>query len=138
MHVESHLSLEQLERLEHGEPDAAKARRLRIIILALKGYAAPSIAMSLGPSRRICQRWVRRYNESGLAGLEDRRGQDPRPLLTPEQEAEIRQRLDAGATAEDGVCWLRGRDIQAVLGSEFGLVRSLAAVYHLLHRLGYS
>jgi len=138
MHVESHLSLEQLERLERDEPDAAKAKRLRIIILALKGYTAPSISMSLGPSRRICQRWVRRYNESGLAGLEDRRGQEPRPLLTPEQEAEIRQRLDAGPTAEDGVCSLRGRDIQAVLGSEFGLVRSLATVYHLLHRLGYS
>src|SRR5438552_3577861 len=114
MHVEFHLSLEQLERLEREEQDAAKARRLRIIILALKGYTAPSIAMSLGPSRRICQRWVHRYNQSGLAGLEDRRGQEPRPLLTPEQEAEIRQRLDAGATAEDRVCSLRGRDIQAV------------------------
>lgn len=65
MHVESHQTLEQLERLERDEPDAAKARRLRIIILALKGYTAPSIAMSLGPSRRICQRWVRRYNEWG-------------------------------------------------------------------------
>lgn len=138
MHVESHLTLEQLELLERDELDAAKARRLRIIILALKGYTAPSIAMSLGPSRRICQRWVQRYNESGLAGLEDRRGQEARAPLTPEQEAELRRRLDAGATDEDRVCSLRGRDIQNVLASEFGLLRSLAGVYHLLHRLGYS
>ena len=138
MHVESHLSLEQLERLERDETDVAKAKRLRIVILALKGYTAPSIALSLGPSRRICQRWVRRYNESGLAGLEDRRGQPRRLPVTPEQEVALRQRLDAGATDQDRVCSLRGREIRNVLAQEFGVLRSLPAVYHLLHRLGYS
>jgi putative transposase len=138
MHVESHLPLTELERLERVEKNAAKAKRLRMIILAIQGYTAPAIAMSLGPSRRICQRWLQRYNEFGLAGLEDRRGQEPRSPLSPEQEQLIRQRIAGGPTAADEVCSLRGLDVQRILANEFGLLRSLAGVYHLLHRLGYS
>ncbi len=47
----------------------------------------------------------------------------------------MRQRLDAGPLPDDGVCTLRGKD---VLQHEFGQLRSLNAVYGLLHRLGYS
>ena len=74
MHVEAHLPLDELKQLERQEKDAPRARRLRIIILALEGWTAPAIAMSSGLSRRICQRWVRRYNDEGLTGLEDQRG----------------------------------------------------------------
>jgi Helix-turn-helix domain len=69
MDVSSHLPLEELVRLERAEKDAARSKRLRIVILAIGGYTAPAIAMSVGLSRRICQRWVARYNEQGLEGL---------------------------------------------------------------------
>lgn len=138
MHVEPHVSQAELERLERVEKDATRAKRLRIIILALTGYTAPAIAMSLGLSRRICQRWVYRFNEEGLEGLKDLRGNDPRSPLTTEQEMQIRQRIEVGPTPEDQVCSLRGLDIQRILGQEFGVWRSLASIYHLLHRMGYS
>jgi transposase len=138
MHVEPHVLLTELERLERREKNATRARRLRIIILALTGYTAPAIAMSLGLSRRICQRWVYRFNEHGLEGLEDLRGAELQSPLTPEQEAQVRQRIEAGPTPEDEVCSLRGLDIQRILGQELGVWRSLATIYHLLHRLGYS
>jgi transposase len=138
MEVRSHLPLAELERLERIEKDAARSKRLRIIILAINGYTAPAVAMSVGLSRRICQRWVARYNESGLAGLEDRRGQEPQLPLTPKQEALVRQRVEAGSQPEDQVCSLRGVDFQRILAQEFGVLRSLPGVYHLLHRLGYS
>src|SRR5436190_1318174 len=86
MQVKNHCSLAELERLERDEQDAARAKRLRIVILALKGFTAPAISLSLGPSRRICQRWIRRYNEEGLEGLDDRRGREPRRPLESEQE----------------------------------------------------
>ncbi|MDQ3331596.1 MAG: hypothetical protein M3552_13235 [Planctomycetota bacterium] len=54
MKVAGHVSLAELERLERSERDAAKGKRLRIVILAIKGDTAPAIAMSLGLSRRIC------------------------------------------------------------------------------------
>ena len=94
--------------------------------------------MSLGLSRRVCQAWVYRYNEQGLQGLEDQRGKSPQGALTDEQQELLQQRLDEGATPEDGVCSLRGVDVQRILAREFHTLRSLPAVYYLLHRLGYS
>jgi transposase len=138
MDVKDHLPLAELQRLERVEKNADRAKRLRIIILGIEGWTAPAVAMAVGLTRRICQRWVRRYNEAGLAGLDDRRGHEPRLPLTPEQQEQVRQRLDAGPTDQDEVCSLRGKDVQRILAHEFNLLRSLAGVYHLLHRLGYS
>jgi transposase len=138
MEVRGHLPLEELVRLERAEKDASRSKRLRIVILALSGYTAPAIAMSLGLSRRICQRWVYRYNEQGLEGLKDGRGQQPRLPLTPGQQEQVCQRLETGPQPKDQVCSLRGVDIQRILATEFGVLRSLPSVYHLLHRLGYS
>lgn len=136
--VKFHHVLATLEQKEREEKDAARSKRLRIIILALKGFTAPAIALSIGLSRRICQRWVARYNSEGLKGLEDRRGGSVSSPLTPEQEARFRSRLQDGPTSEDEVCSLRGVDVQRILEREFGVLRSLAGVYYLLHRLNYS
>lgn len=138
MKVKDHLPLAKLQRLERIEKDAHRAKRLRIILLGIEGWTAPAVAMAVGLSRRICQRWVQRYNEFGLAGLDDQRGSEPRLPLSGEQQAEVCQRLDAGPTEEDEVCTLRGKDVQRILANEFNLLRSLPGVYHFLHRLGYS
>lgn len=138
MKVKDHLPLAKLQRLERIEKDAHRAKRLRIILLGIEGWTAPAVAMAVGLSRRICQRWVQRYNEFGLAGLDDQRGSEPRLPLSREQQAEVCQRLDAGPTEEDEVCTLRGKDVQRILANEFNLLRSLPGVYHFLHRLGYS
>jgi hypothetical protein len=50
----------------------------------------------------------------------------------------LKQRLDAGPLPDDGVCTLRGQDVQRILEREYGQLRSLNAVYGLLHRIGYS
>jgi transposase len=138
MQMESHLPLEELRRLERVEKNADRARRLRIIILGIEGWTAPAVAMAVGLSRRICQRWVARYNAEGLAGLEDRRGQESRWPLSAEQESALRARIEAGPAEKDLVCSLRGKDFQRILAEEFQLLRSLPSVYWLLHRLGYS
>jgi len=138
MHVESHHSLEELKRLERGERDARRARRLRIVILAIEGFTAPAVAMSVGLSRRVCQSWVQRYNRFGREGLEDQRGRKPGGPLTPEQQQQICTRLEVGPLPEDRVCSLRGRDVKRILIEEFGVLRSLSSVYKLLHRLGFS
>lgn len=137
MEVKPRLPLEQLKQLERSERDAGQSKRLRVV-MAMEGWTAPAVSMAVGLSRRVCQEWVYRFNEQGLAGLEDQRGRPPTSPLTPEQEQQMRQRIDAGPTAADGVCSLRGFDVKRFLQQEFGLVRSLAAVYRLLHGLGYS
>ena len=57
----------------------------------------------------------------------------PEPSIGP-----FRERIDAGPTPADGVCTLRAKDVREILRAEFGVAYSLAGVYLLLHRLGYS
>ena len=130
MDVKPRLPIEELKRLERHEKNADRARRLRIVILAIEGWTAPAIGMAVGLSRRICQRWVYRYNDLGWEGLDDRRGRKPQSPLTPEQEAAIHLRIESGPNDKDEVCSLRGKDFQRILADEFGLLRSLSAVYH--------
>jgi transposase len=138
MDARDHHSLEELKRIERTEKDAGRSKRLRIVILAIEGWTAPAIATSVGLSRRVCQGWLYRYNEHGLKGLEDLRGGNGAASLTEQQARQFQQRVEAGPTPEDRVCSLRGKDFQKILKVEFGVLRSLSSVYHLLHRFGYS
>ena len=52
--------------------------------------------------------------------------------------AQTTDRLDAGPRESDGVCSLRGLDVQRILQDQFGVLRKLPSVYWWLHRLGYS
>jgi transposase len=138
MNVRDHVTLETLQLLEKKATDPRYAKRLRIVILAITGFTAPAIALSVGLCRRAVQEWVERFNREGLNGLKDRRGGNRRKTLTAEQETQLCERLDRGATPEDGVCALRGVDVQRILAQEFNLWRKLSSIYALLHRLKYS
>ncbi len=120
------------------ERDAKQRARCRIILLALRGETAVQIADKVGCSRRTAQHWVYRYRDEGLEGLRVRpRPGQPKKLAASSEEG-FRKRLETGPTASDGVCTLRGRDIQRILAEEFGAKYSLQGVYDLLHRLGFS
>ena len=136
MHVEPHHTPDQLAALIRSEPRAKVARRLTAVRLALLGQTAPAVAGQVLLSDRQVRAWVARYNRGGPDALTDQPGRGRRGPLTAEQEGRLRDRLCAGATAADGVCVLRGQDVRRVLESEFGVLRSLQAVYDLLHRRG--
>jgi transposase len=138
MEVRDHATLETLRRLERKETDVQHAKRLRIIILAIQGFTAASISLTLDICERAVQEWVARYNRSGLQGLVDHRGGSRRESLTEEEKSQLCERLDQGATPDDGVCALRARDVQHILAQEYAVWRRLSSVYALLHRLGYS
>jgi transposase len=138
MRVVDHHSEQALQQLAERELRADRAKRLRAVLLAKQGFTAPEIATCTGFCQRSVQEWVARYNGDGLAGLETLPGRGRKPPLTPEQAEQLQRRLAAGPLPEDGVCTLRGRDVQRILQHEFGQLRSLNAVYGLLHRLGYS
>jgi transposase len=137
MHIELKETLDELRRLYRREKSAKQARRLRIIILAAQQHTAEDIGRQVDLSPRQVQSWVQRYNREGLVGLTDQRGRGPKPMLTAEEADRLRARLDAGPGPADGVCTLRGKDVQRILADEFGKLRKLAAVYNLLHSLGY-
>jgi len=114
MRVMEHHSEQALQRLVERERRADRAKRLRTVLLAKQGFTAPEIATCTGFSRRSVQDWVARYNREGLAGLETKPGRGRQPPLTPAQAEQLQQRLDAGPLPEDGVCTLRGKDVQRI------------------------
>ena len=138
MQVADHLTNEQLSSLADAEPSRRRFLRIRAVILASGGRSAPEVAAALGCSRRAVQGWVARYNDEGPAGFDDRPRPGRPPFLDAEAAERLRARLDAGPTAEDAACTLRGPEVRAILGREFGVLYSMPAVYALLHRLGYS
>jgi transposase len=138
MRVEPHDSVEELREAVRRTPDADERDRIRMVVHAMEGETGAAIAQRLGCTDRVVRKWIHRYNEAGLAGLQDLpRSGRPRHLEV-EKEADVRQRLDAGAKPEDGVCVLRGEDVRRILGDEFGARYSLSGTYAVLHRLGYS
>jgi transposase len=128
----------ELWRRVKSETGAMQRDRYRAVLLAIEGQEAPTIARTLGRSRRSVQDWVYAYRDGGIQGL----GIKPRPgrptKLPREREADFRARLEAPVRESDGVCTLRGKDVVRILESEFGVGYTLDGAYDLLHRLGYS
>ena len=65
--------------------------------------------------------WVDRYNQGGLAALQERPHTGRPPRLAAADVPRFRDRLEAGPTPEDGVCTFRCQDLHRILEEEFGV-----------------
>ncbi len=79
-----------IKRLAHSRTEPArKVERASIIWQAFQNKTTPQIALALGLHQQTVRMWLKRFNEAGLAGLED----DPRPgrqaLYSSEQVSEV-------------------------------------------------
>ena len=137
MHVESHHTAGELASLIRSEKRATVGRRLVAVRLALLGQRPEDIAPQVLVTARQVRTWISWYNAGGVADLADAPGRGRKSPLTADQGKALAERLRAGPTASDGVCTLRGEDVRRILAAEFGVVRSLQAVYDLLHALGF-
>ena len=137
MRVVAHHSVEELQGIASKERHARELIRLRIVILAMQGRAAPEIAEVLGVSRRAAQNWVYRYNAVGLEGLRDRRGGAYRRRLSDDQQELLDEHVRAEAmNPRSG--YRRAEGIRCWIEREFGVAYTLPGVYAVLRRLGYS
>jgi transposase len=130
--------LEHLRQRSQQQRDAKQRDRYRAVLLALEGHSAPEIAQTLARSRRFVQLWVYAYRDHGLEAIVPKRQPGCPSKLPVAQEPSFKQRLLTGPTETDGVCTLRAKDIRRILQQEFAVEYSLAGVYDLLHRLGFS
>ena len=138
MLVTDHHTFEHLQGLAQAIPQRRHWRRVQAVVLAKQGRTARDIAGALGGSLRAVKDWATQYNRGGIAALDERpRAGRPR-LLVPEHYPRLKQRRDDPPRPEDGVCTLRGLDVQRIVAQEYGVAMSLQAVYDLLHRLGDS
>ena len=138
MFVADHHTLPQPQDLAQAIPQKRLSRRVQALVLAKQGRTAEDIAQALGCSLRAVKHWVAQYNRGDIAALHERPRSGRPPRLDPHEYPRLKQRLDAPPRPEDGVCSLRGRDVQHILAQEFGAAMGLQAISNLLHRIGYS
>jgi hypothetical protein len=70
---------------------AGLVRRARIILLLADGMTLTDIAATVGLSRRNTYKWIQRFMQEGLAGLEDKpgRGRRLRPLPSSHDQLDM-------------------------------------------------
>lgn len=71
---------------------AGLARRARIILLLVDGVTITTIATVVGMSRRHTYKWIQRFVQEGVAGLEERPGRGRRRGALPHDLQERHQR----------------------------------------------
>src|SRR6266568_4556878 len=81
-----------IERLLHARSTpVGKLKRVKIIWLASQAKPTPEIAKQLEVSERMVRKWLKRFREQGLAGLEEA-PRSGRPMTyTPEEVSSIIQ-----------------------------------------------
>jgi len=105
IHLQPHLSVEELERRYRRAADPVERSRWQLLWLLGRGQTATAVAETTGYSPYWIGQIAKRYNEHGPEGVADRRHQWPggKPLLSEEQQEELRQALVG--PAPDGGLW---------------------------------
>jgi transposase len=63
--------------------------RARVILLSSQGYRIPEIGEMLGAHPANLRKWIHRFNEDGLRGLQTVRAGGAKPRFSDEQKARI-------------------------------------------------
>lgn len=80
-------SLEKLSR--SGLSEKRMSQRAEIILRRLSGEKSVEIAQRLGLETDSITRWVKRFNEQGLAGLKDQQGRGRKPLYSETERGQM-------------------------------------------------
>ena len=128
-----------LRRQARRAPSVAASRRMLALALVMEGASRTEAAQVAGMDRQTLRDWVHRYNEEGLAGLTDRRGDfGPKRLLSPAQEAEFAEWVRRGPDlAEHSVVRWRCADLAREVAAKFGVVLAERSISTVLRRLGF-
>jgi transposase len=79
-----------IKRRAHSRTEAARlVERAKVLWFASQGEKAPQIAKRLGMDERTVLTWLKRFNEEGLAGLQDRPRSGRPVTYAPEVVAEV-------------------------------------------------
>lgn len=127
-----------LRKLARREKNAEQKDRFMAAALAIERRETADIQRSLCRSRGFVQRWAYAYRDGGIEALKDKPRGGSVAKISGAKAERLKARLDAGPTETDGVCTLRGKDIQRIARDELGTRVGLSSVYRTLERLGYS
>ena len=130
--------VKELRRRAGVERRAEQKDRLMAAVLAVEAMETADIQRVLGRSRGFVQRWAYAYRDGGIDVVIDKPRGGKLAKLNGENLVRLKARIDAGPTATDKVCMLRGKDIQRIAKEELNTGVSLSSVYRTLEAMGYS
>jgi len=135
----TNLSATDLRAAAARTPGAKAARRMLAIALVLEGRSREAAAEACAMDRQTLRDWVRRYNESGLAGLSNLlRRNGPPPRLSAERQAKVAEWVEQGpGFVRDGVVRWRCVDLQQRIRQEFAVELHERTVGKLLRKLSF-
>lgn len=65
------VSIKLLASLRGSSPNERVLHRLHSVVLVLRGFSCSEVARFYGNSERIVAYWLKRFEEAGIAGLEE-------------------------------------------------------------------
>jgi transposase len=133
----AHLPVDELERRYRAARDPVERTHWQVVWLVAGGRACAEVASVVGYSVDWVRKVIRRYNAGGPAAVRDRRHGNPggTPLLTPAQQAELREAL--GGPPPDGGLWTC-RKVADWIGARLGRPVGEQRGWEYLCRLGFS
>lgn len=130
---------EILKGLYETEKNARKRVRLLIIILAYEGKKSEEIASIVKQTGVTVRKYMKRYNVSGIRGVEDIPHPKPECIVTEEEMREIDAALKKTPkdTGMDVANW-RGKILVEYIKKRFKKTIKIGTAYKIFNRLRYS
>jgi transposase len=124
----------QIERLARSRTAPARlVERAQMVWYASQGERVPALARRLSLNERTLRSWLKRFNERGLAGLEDQPRPGRRPTYAPEVVGELLATAltDPKALGQSFGCWTVRR-LETYLNEERGIPIKRSRIDELL------
>src|SRR3989344_1588688 len=135
MKIISVISYEFVENLYKKEKSVRMKQRLLIILKAFKIKSSYKIANVVGTSHTKVQRWINRFNEFGINGLQDKRKEGRPTFLNQSQKKELEKIIERPRDFSGG---LKTFEVIATIKNYFKINYTPRHVRRLLHKMGYS
>jgi transposase len=134
-----HLTVDQRDELQVVSRQAIGrvALRAHMVLLSDRGFTVPQIAAIHDCGEDVVRIWLHRYEQHGVAGLEDepRSGRPPKDRLAgPLVDAQASQSPPCSGHVQ--TCWSVAL-LTAFLAQRFRLVLSCASIRRYLHQMGW-
>ena len=134
-----HHSLDELENFAASCDNTNVYRRVSSIIDIMNGASRANAAKRGHMSPDVLRYWINRYNDLGLDGLIDLKSPGRPRKLEAAQTVEFIKVVKAGPNPEiNGIGRWRLCDLVVVIHTTFGIKITIASVWNLLKREGFS
>jgi transposase len=137
IHVEPHLSIEELRARYRSSTDVVVRAHFQVVWMAAKGCSSREIVEATDYGRDWVFEIIRRYNEGGPERMADARHEHPgaAPMLSAAQQQELSERLQSPPA--DGGLWNSSK-VAAVMSEMVGRRVRKQRGWVYLRKLGYT